>query len=82
MAGHMVPGVLTGLPVGLVSLYFELDGTFPNHEANPLEPKNLLDCQAKVRETGADMGLATPAAASSSASTAAPRSAPGSVTPA
>ena len=39
-------------------LYFELDGTFPNHEANPLEPKNLLDCQAKVRETGADIGLA------------------------
>jgi phosphomannomutase len=58
MAGHMVPGVLAGLPVELVPLYFELDGTFPNHEANPLEPKNLLDCQAKVRETGADIGLA------------------------
>src|SRR6266702_4387070 len=41
-----------------VPLYFELDGTFPNHEANPLEPKNLLDCQAAVKETGADIGLA------------------------
>jgi phosphomannomutase len=50
MAGHMVPGVLAGLPVELVPLYFELDGTFPNHEANPLEPANLLDCQARVRE--------------------------------
>jgi len=58
MAGHMVPGVLAGLPVELIPLYFELDGTFPNHEANPLEPKNLLDCQARVRESGADLGLA------------------------
>jgi phosphomannomutase len=58
MAGHMVPAVLAGLPVELIPLYFELDGTFPNHEANPLEPKNLLDCQAKVRATGADIGLA------------------------
>ena len=58
MAGHMVPAVLDGLPVELVPLYFELDGTFPNHEANPLEPENLLDCQAKVRESGADIGLA------------------------
>src|SRR5690606_19366073 len=39
-------------------LYFELDGTFPNHEANPLEPENLRDLQAKVRELGADAGLA------------------------
>jgi len=58
MAGHMVPAVLAGLPVELIPLYFELDGTFPNHEANPLEPKNLLDCQARVRESGADLGLA------------------------
>jgi phosphomannomutase len=58
MAGHMVPAVLAGLPAELIPLYFELDGTFPNHEANPLEPGNLLDCQAKVRETGADIGLA------------------------
>jgi phosphomannomutase len=58
MAGHMVPAVLGGLPVKVIPLYFELDGTFPNHEANPLEPKNLLDCQAMVRNTGADLGLA------------------------
>ena len=47
-----------GLPLDLVPMYFELDGTFPNHEANPLDPKNLVDLQAKVRETGADLGLA------------------------
>jgi phosphomannomutase len=58
MAGHMVPPVLAGLPIEVIPLYFELDGAFPNHEADPLEPKNLLDCQAKVRETGADLGLA------------------------
>ena len=39
-------------------MYFELDGTFPNHEANPLDPKNLVDLQAKVKEVGADIGLA------------------------
>jgi phosphomannomutase len=39
-------------------MYFELDGSFPNHEANPLEPKNIVDLQAKVREVGADVGLA------------------------
>jgi phosphomannomutase len=58
MAGHTVPSVLAGLPVDLVPLYFELDGTFPNHEANPLDPANLVDLQAKVREVGADIGLA------------------------
>jgi phosphomannomutase len=58
MGGHTVPTVLEGLPVDLVPMYFELDGTFPNHEANPLDPKNLVDLQAKVRETGADIGLA------------------------
>jgi phosphomannomutase len=58
MAGHTVPAVFEGLPIELVPLYFELDGTFPNHEANPLEPKNLLDLQAEVRRTGADIGLA------------------------
>ena len=58
MAGYMVPRVFDGLPVDLVPLYFDLDGTFPNHEANPLEPENLRDCQAKVLETGADIGLA------------------------
>jgi phosphomannomutase len=44
--------------VTIIPLYFELDGNFPNHEANPLDPKNLVDLQAKVRETGADLGLA------------------------
>ena len=58
MAGHTVPTVLDGLPLTVVAMYFELDGTFPNHEANPLDPKNLVDLQAKVREVGADIGLA------------------------
>ena len=58
MAGHTVPAVLSGLPLSLVPMYFELDGSFPNHEANPLEPSNLVDLQARVRETGADLGLA------------------------
>jgi len=58
MAGHTVPTVLAGLPLELVPLYFELDGSFPNHEANPLDPANLVDLQAKVRDSGADIGLA------------------------
>ncbi|WP_433051864.1 phosphomannomutase/phosphoglucomutase [Dactylosporangium sp. CS-033363] len=59
MGGYTVPAVLgSGLPLTIIPLYFELDGTFPNHEANPLEPANLVDLQAKVRETGADIGLA------------------------
>ncbi|MFG2002390.1 phosphomannomutase/phosphoglucomutase [Spirillospora sp. NPDC048911] len=58
MGGHTVPSVFESLPIDLVPLYFELDGTFPNHEANPIEPENLRDLQAKVRETGADVGLA------------------------
>lgn len=58
MGGHTVPTVFDGLPIDLVPMYFELDGTFPNHEANPLDPKNLVDLQAKVREVGADLGLA------------------------
>ncbi len=58
MAGHTVPTVLAGLPVEVVPLYFELDGSFPNHEANPLDPANLVDLQAAVRRTGADLGLA------------------------
>ena len=58
MGGHTVPAVLGGLPLEIVPLYFELDGTFPNHEANPLEPANLVDLQALVRESGADIGLA------------------------
>lgn len=58
MGGHTVPAVFDGLPVEIVPMYFELDGTFPNHEANPLNPANLVDLQAKVREVGADAGLA------------------------
>jgi phosphomannomutase len=63
MAGYTVPAVLgdavlPALPLTVVPLYFELDGSFPNHEANPIEPKNLVDLQAKVVEEGADIGLA------------------------
>jgi phosphomannomutase len=58
MAGLTAPAVLGQLDADVVELYFELDGTFPNHEANPIEPANLVDLQAKVRETGADIGLA------------------------
>jgi phosphomannomutase len=58
MGGHTVPAVLAGLPLTITPLFFELDGTFPNHEANPIEPENLRDLQAKVLETGADLGLA------------------------
>ncbi|GAO09826.1 phosphomannomutase/phosphoglucomutase [Streptomyces lydicamycinicus] len=58
MGGHTVPTVFAGLPLELDAMYFELDGSFPNHEANPLDPKNIVDLQARVRETGADLGLA------------------------
>ena len=64
MGGHTVPAVLGGegglpaLPLTVIPLYFELDGTFPNHEANPLEPENLRDLQAAVIAHGADLGLA------------------------
>ncbi len=58
MGGHTVPTVFADLPVQLTEMYFELDGSFPNHEANPIDPKNTADLQAKVREVGADIGLA------------------------
>ena len=60
MAGYTAPAVFgrIGEAVELVPLYFELDGTFPHHEANPIEPANLVDLQAKVLEEGADIGLA------------------------
>lgn len=58
MGGHTVPTVFADLPVDLVPMYFELDGTFPNHEANPLDPKNLVDLRARVVAEGADLGLA------------------------
>jgi phosphomannomutase len=58
MAGHTAPAVLDVPGLTVVPLYFELDGTFPNHEANPIEPENLRDLQAAVLEHGADLGLA------------------------
>ncbi|GAB3941945.1 phosphomannomutase/phosphoglucomutase [Corynebacterium tapiri] len=58
MAGHTVPAVLNGENLDIRDLYFELDGTFPNHEANPLDPENLKDLQRFVVEQGADIGLA------------------------
>jgi phosphomannomutase len=58
MAGHTVPKVFEGLPLKVIPLYFELDGTFPNHEANPIDPANLRDLQKAVVTHGADIGLA------------------------
>ena len=58
MAGHTVPSVLDVAGLTVVQLYFELDGSFPNHEANPIDPANLRDLQATVIEQGADLGLA------------------------
>ncbi len=64
MAGYTAPAVLgdaaglPALPLDIVPMFFALDGSFPNHEANPIEPANLVDIQARVREVGADLGLA------------------------
>ena len=58
MGGFTVPKVLESLPLDIRPLYFELDGTFPNHEANPLDPKNLVDLQKFTVEQKADIGLA------------------------
>ena len=58
MGGHTVPAVFDGLPFDVRDLYFALDGTFPNHEANPLDPKNLEDLQKFTVEQKADIGLA------------------------
>ncbi|HEU5330854.1 MAG: phosphomannomutase/phosphoglucomutase [Thermomicrobiales bacterium] len=58
MAGMILPRVFDRLPCELVPLYFDLDGSFPNHPANPIEPENIADLQAKVRETSADVGVA------------------------
>jgi phosphomannomutase len=58
MAGHVWPAVVEGLPIETTPLYFELDGSFPNHPANPLEPDNLRDLQAAVRDGGHALGLA------------------------
>jgi phosphomannomutase len=58
MGGYTVPEVFTGLPLQTVPLYFELDGSFPHHEANPIDPANLRDLQHAVISSGADIGLA------------------------
>ncbi|MBA2530393.1 MAG: phosphomannomutase/phosphoglucomutase [Euzebyales bacterium] len=58
MGGLVVPAVFDGLPTELVPLYFELDGTFPNHPANPIAPENLVDLRRVVTERGCDLGLA------------------------
>jgi phosphomannomutase len=58
MGGHTVPTTFAGLPLEVTELYFELDGSFPNHEANPIDPENLRDLQKAVVEQGADIGLA------------------------
>lgn len=64
MGGLTVPAVLGSesglepLPLEIIPMYFDLDGSFPNHEANPLDPKNLVDLQKAVLEQGADIGLA------------------------
>jgi phosphomannomutase len=58
MGGYTVPPVFAPLDLEYEAMYFELDGAFPNHEANPIEPENLRDLQAAVRRSGADLGLA------------------------
>ena len=64
MGGYTAPAVLEdaaglpALPLAITRMFYELDGTFPNHEANPIDPANLVDLQAKVIEVGADLGLA------------------------
>ncbi|MFI6097276.1 phosphomannomutase/phosphoglucomutase [Lentzea sp. NPDC051213] len=58
MGGYTVPEVFAGLPIEVIPMYFELDGSFPNHEANPLDPKNIVDLQARTKAEGADAGVA------------------------
>jgi phosphomannomutase len=58
MGGYTVPEVFAGLPIEVIPMYFELDGNFPNHEANPLDPKNIVDLQARTKAEGADAGVA------------------------
>lgn len=58
MGGLIVPAIFKHLPVQVIPLYFELDGTFPNHPASPIEPENMQDLQRAVREHGADLGAA------------------------
>ncbi|HWZ65673.1 MAG TPA: phosphomannomutase/phosphoglucomutase [Patescibacteria group bacterium] len=58
MAGAIIPSLEKYVSLNITPMYFELDGTFPNHIANPLEPKNLIDLQAKVKEDKLDFGVA------------------------
>jgi phosphomannomutase len=58
MAGLVVPAVFEGLPFEICSLYFELDGNFPNHPPDPIQPENLADLREKVLSEGAALGLA------------------------
>ena len=58
MAGETVPHVFKDLPCEVVPLYFELDGSFPNHPASPIEAENMIDLQAAVRKHGCDLGAA------------------------
>jgi phosphomannomutase len=58
MAGHTAPAVMERLNVDVIPMYFELDGTFPNHEANPIDPANVADLQKAVKKHKADIGLA------------------------
>jgi phosphomannomutase len=58
MGGLIVPAIFSRLPVEVIPLYFDLDGTFPNHPASPIEPENMVDVQRAVREHGADLGAA------------------------
>jgi phosphomannomutase len=57
MAGLVVPALFDRLPAKLVPLYMDLDGTFPNHPADPIQPENQQDCRTAVLEHGADLGL-------------------------
>ena len=58
MGGYTAPAVFKRLSAEVIEMYFELDGTFPNHEANPIDPANLVDLQKAVKKHGADIGLA------------------------
>ncbi len=58
MAGVLIPPVFEKLPCEILPLYFDLDGTFPNHEANPIEPENIRDLQRTVLNEGCDLGVA------------------------
>jgi phosphomannomutase len=58
MAGYTAPAIFDELNLEIIPMYFELDGSFPNHEANPIDAKNLKDLQKAVKKHGADIGLA------------------------